>query len=315
MEGPCDTPGNGDVADRHLQIIRYSPFQPRFGLSSLWFDLRVFYVRLSNFRVDDSTPEYLTLNHTPLDPDTLLEVNGTRNNIYSDGVSLLLRRDRVDKKSKEATFVSTDSVRLTGSVKFSVVDRKDLILCGILEMSGSNSFIGESKNHVKRWSMNCKSEITSGCCFLKDKHGSSPELSSPTIEVYVTGCFSGKPIILTKTLQLNHRKKHNRKGMLDAIPEYESTDCLKDMPPLSGPDMQAAEYRSYKHENFEDYRNIYWRGTECIDGEDGELSWYNSGVRVGVGIGLGVSLGVGIGVGLLVRTYQTATRKFKRRLL
>ena len=58
------------------------------------------------FKVNDSTLEFLTLNHIPMDFDTLLEVNGTRSSIYSDGVSLLLRRDRVDKESKEATFVS-----------------------------------------------------------------------------------------------------------------------------------------------------------------------------------------------------------------
>ena len=199
--------------------------------------MRVFYVRVSKFKVDDSTPEFLTLNHIPLDPDTLLEVNGTRSSIYSDGVSLLLRRDRVNKESEEATFVSTDSIRLTGSVKFEVFDKKDLILSGVLEMSSSNGLIGESKNNVKRWSMNCESEITSGSGFLKGKHISCSELSPPTIEVYVAGCFSGTPIILTKTLQLNYRKKHNRKGMLDAIPEYESTECQKDM--SSGLDIQV----------------------------------------------------------------------------
>lgn len=52
-----------------------------------------------------------------------------------------------------------------------------------------------------------------------------------------------------------------------------------------------------------------------MEGEDGELSWFNAGVRVGVGIGLGICLGVGVGVGLLVRTYQATTRNFKRRLL
>lgn len=52
-----------------------------------------------------------------------------------------------------------------------------------------------------------------------------------------------------------------------------------------------------------------------MEGEDGELSWFNAGVRVGVGIGLGICLGVGIGVGLLVRTYQATTGKFRRRLL
>ena len=236
MEGPCETPENGKVADHNLQIIRYSPFQPCARLSSFWFDLRVFYVRVSNFQVDDSTPEFLTLNHIPLNPDTLLEVNGNRISIYAGGVSLLLRRDRVDKKSEEATFVSTNSIRLTGSVKFEVFDKKDLILSGVLEMSSGNGLIGESKNNVKRWNMNCESEITSGSGFLKRKQIFCPELSPPTIEVYVAGCFSGTPIILTKTLQLNYRKKHNRKGMLDAIPEYESTECQKDMSP--GLDMQ-----------------------------------------------------------------------------
>ena len=49
--------------------------------------------------------------------------------------------------------------------------------------------------------------------------------------------------------------------------------------------------------------------------EDGELSWFNAGVKVGVGISVGVCLGIGIGVGLLVRTYQATRRNIKRRLL
>ena len=47
--------------------------------------------------------------------------------------------------------------------------------------------------------------------------------------------------------------------------------------------------------------------------EDGQLSWFNSGVRVGVGIGLGMCVGIGIGVGLLMSSYQATTRSFKRR--
>ncbi|TXG52241.1 hypothetical protein EZV62_021410 [Acer yangbiense] len=346
---PCETLSNGEATDSCLQIIKYSPYQPYTKLSSLsssWFDLRVFYVRVSNFQVDDSTPEFLTLNHIPLSPNTLLEVNGARSGIYSDdGVSSFLRRDRVDKESEEATFVSTDSIRLTGSVKFEVFDKEDLILSGVLKMSNSNGFVGESKNNLKRWNMNCESDITAGTSFLKCKHITGPELSSPTIEVYVAGSFSGTPIILTKTLLVGFRKKHNRKGMLDAIPEYETTESEKNASP--GLDFQEcqtyrtievfwlqlsltlqcltecgrfsienfaeaiADYRNYKLENDEDYSNMYWRRTEYIDGEDGELSWFNAGVRVGVGIGLGICLGVGIGVGLLVRT----TRNIKRRIV
>lgn len=48
-------------------------------------------------------------------------------------------------------------------------------------------------------------------------------------------------------------------------------------------------------------------------GEDGQLSWFNAGLRVGVGIGLGMCVGVGIGVGLLMRSYQATTRNLRRR--
>ncbi|CAN4105291.1 unnamed protein product [Withania somnifera] len=251
-----------------------------------------------NFMVDDSTPECLTLNHIPLRPDILLEVNGTRCSMYSEGASCLLRRDRVDKKSEEATFVSTDSISLTGSVKFEVFNKDDLVLSGFLKMSNSNGFVGESKTSARKWNMNCEPVMNAGTGFLK---------------VFITGCFSGTPIILTKSLQLNHRKKHNRKGMLHSIPEHETDEQQKDVSPEL--DLQVAEYRKYEPESEEDYNSMYWRQTEYMDGEDGELSWFNAGVRVGVGIGLGICVGVGIGVGLLVRTYQTTTRNFRRRFI
>ncbi|KAF2324571.1 hypothetical protein GH714_015353 [Hevea brasiliensis] len=225
-------------------------------------------------------------------------------------VSLPFSEGIVWIRSEEATFVSTESIRTTGSVKFEVFHKEDLILSGVLEMSNSNCFVGESKSNVKRWSMNCEPGITAGSGFLRGKHIAGTEL--PTIEVYVTGCFSGTPIILTKTLQLSYRKKHIRKGMLDAIPEYETTESPKNV--SAQHDLQIADYRSYKLENEEDYNNMYWRSA-YMEGEDGELSWFNAGVRVGVGIGLGVCLGIGIGVGLLVRTYQATTRNFKRRLV
>ncbi|CAL9215553.1 unnamed protein product [Arabidopsis halleri] len=303
MEEPCETLDNGEA----YQIPRYHNYNQHSSRSSSspWLDLRVFYVRISNFMVEDSTPEVLTINHIPLDPDTLLEINGVRMGMYSEGGSSQLRRDRVDKKSEEATYVSTDNIRLTGSVKFEVYDKTELVLSGTLEMSGSNGFTGESQN---RWKMNCEAEISAGSGFFKEKSINGQELSSPlpTIEVYVTGCFSGTPIILTKTLQLGLRKKQSRRMALDSIPEYETAEPQKDT--SYALDLQATEYGKYREEYEGD---MYWR-SECIDGE---MSWFNAGVRVGVGIGLGVCVGLGIGVGLLVRTYQSTTRTFRRRLL
>ncbi|KAL1189410.1 hypothetical protein V5N11_025175 [Cardamine amara subsp. amara] len=321
MVEPYETRNNGEA----FQMVRYQGYNNHhnsrisspsssLSLSSPLLDLRVFYVRISNFKVDDSTPEVLTITHIPLDPDSLLEINGVRMSLYSEGVSSQLRRDRVDKKSEVATFISTDNIRLSGSVKFEVYDKDELVLSGTLENSGSNGFTGESKHSVKRWNMNCEAEITAGSGFLKEKHIGCSELSSPlpTIEVYVTGCFSGTPIILTKTLQLGFRKKHSRSTALDSIPEYETGEPQKGN--SSELDYQVTEYADYKQEYEGEYGDMYWN-REYTDGEDGEMSWFNAGVRVGVGIGLGVCVGLGIGVGLLVRTYQSTTRNFRRRII
>jgi hypothetical protein len=271
--------------------------------SSAWFDIRVFYVRISNLPVDNnSTPEFLTLNHVPLNPNTLLQLNSTICKTQSQGISCVLKRDRVDKRFEESTFVSTDSIRLTGSAKFEVFHKENLVLSGVLELV--------DKNGVKKWWMDCEPVMMSGetSFFMGNQIVGSGSLL-PNVEVYIAGCFLGTPVILTKSLQLTSRKKKDRKTSLDSIPEYEASGYRDSS---SGLDLQMAEYRSYDDED-DQYKDVYWRRPE--DGEEyGELSWFNAGVRVGVGIGLGICLGVGIGVGIFVRTYQATSRNLKRRL-
>lgn len=304
--------GNGVAENGHI-LMRHSPYQPGFKLSLQWLDLRVFYVRISKCELDDLTAEYLTVNHVPLNRDTLLEINGARTGIYSDGVSTVLRRDRYDKKSEEVTFVSTDSISMTGSVKFEVYDRDVVVLYGSLELCDSNGFISESENHGQSWSINCETDVLAGSSSssLKGNQHLGTDLVSPVIEVYVAGCFSGKPIILTRALELGHRKRQQRQGMLESIPEYEATESQYHV--SSSHAMQVTENARHKQEN-DEYNHLYSR-MEYIEGEDGELTWFNSGVRVGVGIGLSICVGIGIGVGLLVRTYQGTTRNFRRRLI
>ncbi|XP_022725298.1 uncharacterized protein At1g01500-like isoform X3 [Durio zibethinus] len=185
--------------------MRHSPYQPFSKGSLSWLVLRVFYVRISKCETDDSTPKYLNLNHVPLNPDTLLEVNGVRTGIYSDGASTILRRDRLDKKSEETTFVSTESIKLTGSVKFEVFYKDTFLLSGVLELCDSNGYTEKSRGSGQKWTMNCESVIRS---------------------------FLGSPIILTRTLQPSLRKKQMKKGMLDSIPEYEATEGQKEVTPL-----------------------------------------------------------------------------------
>ncbi|CAD5172719.1 uncharacterized protein At1g01500 [Musa acuminata AAA Group] len=306
----CDPATMDQPSSPGRKIILHPLYVPK---SPPWFDLRVFYVRVSNCQIDESTPEHLTVHHIPLTPDTILEVNGRRSSIYSDYVSSSLRRDRVDKRAEEATFVSTDSIRMTGSIRFEVYDRDCLVLAGILELCNSNGFSGDTKKHNKKWSMNCQSVILTGMSFLKNKQIMSVEINLPMIEVYVAGLFSGAPIVLTKTLQLGFLKKHQMKVMLDSIPEDDTMELKKEMASEDG--FELSEYGGYNQETDldMDYNEMYTKA-EYLEGEDGELLWFNAGVRVGVGIGLGVCLGIGIGVGLLVRTYQAATRNFKRRL-
>lgn len=303
---PFDALNNDETASNKLPS-----YHTHSKLSSSWLDLRVFYMRVSNFVVDDSTPQFLTLNLIPFCPDTLLEVNGSRCGHHSDGVSSVLRRDRMDKKCEEATYVGTDSIRLTNKVKFEVLHKDKLILTGILEMASCNGVVTEPTRVSSQWSMSCESLVTARTSFLKGKQKMGHEIFLPTIEVYLTGCFSGTPVILTKSIQLSNPKKQNKScTVLEVIPEDETPEYSSTL----AKDLEVSTHRSYKLESEEDYYNPYWRG-DYIESEDGELLWFNAGVRVGVGIGLGVCLGVGIGVGLMLRTYQVTSRKFRGRLL
>ncbi|CAN6309125.1 unnamed protein product [Urochloa humidicola] len=301
--------GDGVAFEAAWKIIMHPLYAPR---SSPWLDLKVFYIRVSNCVVDDSAPEHLTLNHIPLSPDTVIEVNGQRSSMHTEFISSSLRRDRVDKKTEEATFVSTDNIRMTGSVRFQVFDKNDLLLTGDLDLCNANGVVGESKNSSKKWNMKCQSS-TSCNGFLKGKLSSGSEYVQPAIEVYVAGTFSGTPIILTKTIQLISRRKSEMKLKLDSIPENEATELQKEE--SAEDSLKVAEFQDSKSETDVDvdYNSLYSR-QDFLEGEDGELSWFNAGVRVGVGIGLGVCVGIGLGVGLLVRTYQSTSRNFRRRL-
>lgn len=65
------------------------------------------------------------------------------------------------------------------------------------------------------WSMDCYLAASIGGSGL-----AQPKLGtvSPSIEVYVAGCFGGVPLILTQTVQLSPKRK-TTPGALDSIPE------------------------------------------------------------------------------------------------
>jgi len=129
--------------------------------------LRVFYLRMSRCEVDESMLDTLTLTHIPLTPDTDLEVSGAdqkpsiSSGKGSSTVSCSLRRGRVDARSEEATFVSTATVRMAGSVRFEVHNKDERLLVGILEMCDAE---GEGK---RSWVMKCQVATQRGTGFLR----------------------------------------------------------------------------------------------------------------------------------------------------
>ncbi|PIN20173.1 hypothetical protein CDL12_07135 [Handroanthus impetiginosus] len=305
-----------DKNEEEMQLSIYKP--PTFTGGCL--EIRLFYVRIVPCAVD-SLPGHLILRHLRRELGVLLEINGARIP-SSDAVSITLRRDRVDKDSSEVTYVSTDSVKISGHVEFEVCEEGkdlDMILCGSLQRADvaaawNNGSVLENDSKTG-WGMDCfvaNSVATNGrSSFFQPKIGTF----SPSIEVYVAGCCSGMPVILTKTILVSPRRKVLRQAMLDAIPEDE--EMGKEQRSLSNGLIRQRKLQLMESDT-DDYEsdgkvmpNYY--SEDMYPGEDGQLSWFNAGVRVGVGIGLGMCLGVGIGVGLLMRSYQATTRSFRRR--
>lgn len=308
----------------HMSLCKsstnYVPPKHSFGCTKqaqAWFDVRVFYVRVGSC-LPDEAPDSLLVVYPQRDISTELEVNGGRIS-PSERACFTMRRDRVDTGAAEATYVSTNNLRTTGDLPFEIYDKDELIVHGTLARTGSptddnmliEGYICVASSPMSNdagWRMDCTCGISSySCSFLKGKMDFSTV--NPTMEVYVAGRSCGLPLVLTTTVQLSVRRKSLRYCTLDVIPEFEESQPNQ---VVAG---QIADDEAYtkmpNHPPTMGLSSSFYMplGGEYVgEGDDGELSWFNAGVRVGVGIGLGLCLGVGIGVGLLVRP-------FKRRLL
>ncbi|KAJ4795707.1 Erythronate-4-phosphate dehydrogenase family protein [Rhynchospora pubera] len=244
-----------------------------------FFDLKVFYLRLTNYYQSShqSTLNRLTVNLIPVHPLTITKANSRSESDSGSGlvcVSCSLRQDRVDNTSHECTYICTDSIRINGGIQFEVLNGEELLLAGTLDPCDAGN----------RWVMTCRAE--SGFRKLESND------ALPTAELYIAGCHEGIPVILMESLDL---------GVAKNMPTF-GTQALSGYRCYKPEDDAEFDYRSYNKAEF----------TDCE--EEGELSWFNAGVKVGVGIGLGIFLGLGIGVGVLVQSYQSTARSFKRQL-
>lgn len=198
----------------------------------------------------------------------------------------------------------------------------------------SHCRVADSQPLPLEWGMRCNCTVspTWPGFFIKSIQDlTTGQPVQPSLEVCVVGKCDGTSIMLTDQVQLLARKRSQWKGGLDAIPESEGSgrgaiiawrppedpSCSSPMDELDPREGEAAEQNQRPQGALE----RLWptpAGLENLYGEvdeNGEMTWFNAGVRVGVGIGLGMCIGVGIGVGLIVKTYQATTRPFRGRLL
>ncbi|CAK9275748.1 unnamed protein product [Sphagnum jensenii] len=280
-----------------------------------WLDVRVIYIRVSGCCCsEEEAPESLSMSFPPRSIGTALELNGGRI-APSEQANLLLKRDRVDPESAEATYLSTDYVRTcSGPLSFQVFSKDELLVVGILEHSERNcveqgrNYNGWRKEaaaghrHHRRssspssssWNMDCicaVGQVAAGGRIVSSKKQLCHEIA---MEVCLVGRNSETPVILSQTVPLTAARRRSssssshrqQKNTLDVIPEAE--ELGKRSSSLSG-------YDGYGD-----------------GGDDGQMTWFNAGVRVGVGLGLGMCLGVGIGIGLVVRTYHATARSLRK---
>jgi len=143
----------------------------------------------------------------------------------------------VDTETAEATYVSTDNLRASGSVSFDVFNKDEALLSGTIEQQQQQSeepppppAPGSAANAANstnlEWEMECSCVVgQGGCAFLKGRNDSSyPSMSlvHPVMEVCIVGRFSGMPVILSQTVQIVARRRVNRQITLAAIPESEA---------------------------------------------------------------------------------------------
>ncbi|MCO5548229.1 hypothetical protein L7F22_001686 [Adiantum nelumboides] len=271
-------------------------------------EIQVFYVRIS-CQFLEQAPELLSVRCSARFSDSPYELNRLTVSSTHEAV-LALRRDRIDSETAEAIYVCTDNLRTLGPLAFKVCHPEEVTLvCGIIE-----------NRHNKEnccslgWVMECSCTLLSAVRNLSKANGGITVL--PSIEVCVAGRFCGSPVILTQTVHLVARKRHSRQHTLDVIPEAEDLERTKDSLGLTTMSCQINEWTIYKELDLMSARPpCIYKPHLCLEEEDGDLTWFNTGVRVGVGIGLGMCVGLGIGVGLLMRGYQATTAALRRKLL
>mmetsp|Transcript_10817 Transcript_10817/g.20419 ORF Transcript_10817/g.20419 Transcript_10817/m.20419 type:complete len:261 (+) Transcript_10817:71-853(+) len=192
------------------------------------------------------------------------------------------------KEGNNCCYVSTEVWSVSEKTVFSLLDQNDVwLVCELAPVY---------KDKKKTWTLECK--------IKEGKTKETPPRWAMDVEVSVVGKFQGCPCFLSKTAHTTRRINRN-KPMNNKLLAIEEDASLTEAS-LVNPGMFTERFE-------ETYKALGGTGS-LSEGEDGDLTWFNAGLRIGVGVGLGVCLGAGLGAGILVRSYQYTANSLKKRL-
>jgi len=249
------------------------------------FEAQAFFVRTKGAGNVETWPEALTVRG---ESTSQAKVNLNGSEVDVDELKLYLRRD------KPCCYVCTETWVIRDRVVLELCDREDVWLQCILTPPSANQ---------PSWKLECKIEEES-------ETGSTGPRWPIDVEVSLVGKFKNTPCFLSKNAKSTRKISRTPKvPSLQAINEDQYDQAFQ----ANSVDGKKALFPDFSEQFEETYRALGGVGN-LSDGETGDLTWFNAGLRIGVGVGLGICLGAGLGAGILVRSYQVTANSLKRRL-
>lgn len=182
----------------------------------------------------------------------------------------------------ESVYVNTDRIKFKGRqlpfvVHIEGLESSVLVSAVLRRKDGSDDCI---------WAMEC------------DGGDGVKDFDVGKVDAYVAGLSLGKPLLLKEVVELKDCKE------LECIPQ------AHDMENYIAKELETVYIEEFVHRRIEGFT----AKEEEILAEEGELSWFNAGVRLGIGLGVGMSLGVGVGLGLIIKTYKSTSGVLRKLL-
>jgi len=278
------------------------------------FEAQAFFIRTKGAGNMDSWPDVLTIQEVVSDEEGVEgEKQKSRARPKGKGrIKFHLRRD------KPCCYVSTESWAVTERTTFELCDEGDVWLICVLAQA--------ERDGRKTWTLECRMGEE------EDPSLDTPPRWGMHIEVSLVGKCSDCPCFLSQTTHTTRRINNNRNAPRSAaaianggkplVAIEEENELVAPATPKHSELSEGVPVPTHSvllTERFEEtYKALGGKGS-LVDGaevgENGDITWFNAGLRIGVGVGLGVCLGAGLGAGILLRSYQYTANSLKRRLL